>query len=170
MNTNLLADKAAYLWLLFSANALRDDGILDDIMERSKNCAADLGNCLRERIYDDVVPDLAEAIAWARDLEDPTKEELDEIYEMALVMLYRLLFISYTEDEEFLPCRWNARYDQDSLKRKARNLHEFVQEVGEFDENFYDHWDDVMRLSWAIYHCHDELDPALRRPTLCRLS
>ena len=158
VNTNLLADdKAAYLWLLFSANALRDEGTLHDIMERSKDYAADLGARLRERIYDDVVPDLAEAIARARDLEDPTKEDLDETYEMALVLLYRLLFISYTEDEEFLPRRRNARYDQDSLKRKARNLHEFVQDDGEFDENFYDHWDDVMHLSRAIHHGHDEL-------------
>ena len=158
VNTNLLADdKAAYLWLLFSANALRDDGTLHDIMERSKDYAADLGARLRERIYDDVVPDLAEAIARARDLDDPTKEDLDETYEMALVLLYRLLFISYTEDEEFLPRRRNARYDQDSLKRKARNLHEFVQEDGEFDENFYDHWDDVMHLSRAIHYGHDEL-------------
>ncbi|MDL0139891.1 hypothetical protein PNP85_10285 [Halobacterium salinarum] len=158
VNTNLLADdKAAYLWLLFSANALRDDGTLHDIMERSKDYAADLGNRLRERIYDDVVPDLAEAISRARDLEDPTKEDLDETYEMALVMLYRLLFISYTEDEEFLPRRRNARYDQDSLKRKARDLHDFIQDDGEFDENFYDHWDDVMHLSRAIHHGHDEL-------------
>jgi hypothetical protein len=158
VNTNLLADdKAAYLWLLFSANALRDEGTLHDIMERSKDYAAALGARLRERIYDDVVPDLAEAIARARDLEDPSKEDLDETYEMALVLLYRLLFISYTEDEEFLPRRRNPRYDQDSLKRKARNLHEFVQDDGEFDENFYDHWDDVMHLSRAIHHGHDEL-------------
>lgn len=158
VNTNLLADdKAGYLWLLFSANALRDEGTLHDIMERSKDYAADLGARLRERIYDDVVPDLAEAIARARDLEDPTKEALDETYEMALILLYRLLFISYTEDEEFLPRRRNARYDQESLKRKARELHEFVQDDGEFDAAFYDHWDDVMHLSRAIHHGHDEL-------------
>ncbi|EJN59702.1 hypothetical protein HSB1_18600 [Halogranum salarium B-1] len=158
VNTSLLADdKAAYLWLLFSANALRDEGTLHDIMERSKDYAADLGARLRERIYDDVIPDLAEAIAQARNLEDPTKEDLDETYEMALFLLYRLLFIAYTEDEEFLPRRRNARYDQNSLKRKARDLHEFVQDDGEFDTNFYDHWDDVMHLSRAIHHGHDEL-------------
>jgi hypothetical protein len=158
VNTNLLADdKAGYLWLLFSSNALRDEGTLHDIMERSKDYAADLGARLRERIYDDVVPDLAEAIARARDLENPTKEALDETYEMALVLLYRLLFVSYTEDEEFLPRRRNARYDQNSLKRKARNLHKFVQDDGEFDAAFYDHWEDVMHLSRAIHHGHDEL-------------
>ena len=158
VNTNLLADKkAAYLWLLFSANALRDDGSLHQIMEDSKEYAADLGGRLRNRIYDDVIPDLAEAIAEARDIDDPTKEELDETYEMALFLLYRLLFIAYAEDEEFLPRRRNGRYDQHSLKQKAHDLHELVQDGGEFDDTFYDHWDDVMRLSRAIHHGHDEM-------------
>ncbi|WP_119819267.1 Eco57I restriction-modification methylase domain-containing protein [Halalkaliarchaeum desulfuricum] len=158
VNTTLLADeKAAYLWLLFSANALRDDGTLHDIMERSKDYAADLGARLRERIYDDVIPDLAEAIAKARDLDDPTKEELDETYRMTLILLYRLLFIAYAEDEEFLPRRRNARYDENSLKRKAKNLHDFIQDGGEFDDSFYDHWDDVMHLTRAVHHGHDEL-------------
>lgn len=158
VNTSLLANKkAAYLWLLFSANALREDGMLHDIMERSKDYAAALGERLRERIYDDVVPDLAEAIARARDLNDPTKEELDETYEMTLVLLYRLLFIAYAEDEEFLPRRRNERYDRNSLKQKAHDLHDFVEEDGHFDADFYDHWDDVMHLSRAVSQGHDEL-------------
>jgi len=158
VNTSLLADeKAAYLWLLFSANALRDDGTLHDIMERSKDYAAALGERLRERIYDDVVPDLAEAIARARDLENPTKKQLDETYEMTLVLLYRLLFIAYAEDEEFLPRRRNERYDRNSLKQKAHDLHDFVEGDGSFDPAFYDHWDDVMHLSRAVHHGHDEL-------------
>ena len=158
VNTSLLADeKAAYLWLLFSANALREGGTLHDIMERSKDYAAALGERLRERIYDDVVPDLAEAIARARDLDDPTKEQLDETYEMTLVLLYRLLFVAYAEDEEFLPRRRNERYDRHSLKQKAHDLHDFVEDDGSFDAAFYDHWDDVMYLSRAVHHGHDEL-------------
>ncbi len=158
VNTSLLSDeKAAYLWLLFSANALRDNGTLHDIMERSQDYAAALGERLRERIYDDVVPDLAEAIARARDLEDPTKKELDETFEMTLVLLYRLLFIAYAEDEEFLPRRRNERYDRNSLKQKAHELHDFIKDDGNFDASFYDHWDDVMHLSRAVHHGHDEL-------------
>jgi hypothetical protein len=118
---------------------------------------ADLGGRLRDRIYEDVAPDLAEAIARARDIADPTKQQLDATYEMALVMLYRLLFIAYAEDEEFLPRRRNERYAERSLKRKARDLHAFVTEGGSFDSAFTDHWDDVMRLSRAIHRGHDEL-------------
>lgn len=87
---------------------------------------------------------------------------------MTLLLLYRLLFIAYTEDEEFLPHRRNDRYDQNSLKQKAHDLHELIQESGEFDEASYDHWDNVMHLSRAIHHGHDELGlPAYDR---CLLS
>jgi len=41
---------------------------------------------------------------------------------MTLVLLYRLLFIAYAEDEEFLPRRRNERYDRNSLKQKAHDL------------------------------------------------
>lgn len=158
VNTNLLADeKAAYLWLLFSAGALQDDGSLHQIMEDSKEYAAKLGGRLQNRIYDEVIPDLAEAIADARDIDNPTKKQLDQTYEMALFLLYRLLFIAYAEDEEFLPRRRNGRYDQHSLKQKAHDLHELVQEGREFDDSFYDHWDNVMRLSRAIHNGHEEL-------------
>jgi hypothetical protein len=158
VNADLLGDaQAGYLWLLFSAGALREEGTLDAIMERSRDYAADLGGRLRDRIYEDVVPDLAEAIARARDIADPTKQQLDATYEMALVMLYRLLFIAYAEDEEFLPRRRNERYAERSLKRKARDLHAFVADGGSFDSAFTDHWDDVMRLSRAIHRGHDEL-------------
>ncbi len=156
INTDLLTeDDAGYLWLLFSTEALRDDGTLHDIMEQSKDYAASLGERLRERIYDDVIPDLAEAIANARDLEDPTKDELDETYRMALILLYRLLFISYAEDEGFLP-RYNPRYERRSLKQKAHEVHEIVEEDVGFDSSSTTHWDDVMALSRAIHNGHAE--------------
>ncbi len=157
VNTNILdEDDAGYVWLLFSAPALRDEGTLEEIMELSEEYAADLGARLRERIYDDVVPDLAQALAQARELEDPTREELDETYEMALFLLYRLLFIAYGEDERFLPRNQNPRYDPRSLKQKARELHEILDSDIEFDERSTTHWDDVMALTEAIHNGHRE--------------
>ncbi|WP_049982478.1 Eco57I restriction-modification methylase domain-containing protein [Halorubrum sp. BV1] len=156
VNTDLLTDdNAGYLPLLFSSGALQDEGSLHEIMADSKDYAAELGQRLRERIYDDVIPDLAEAIADARDLEDPTKDELDETYRMALIKLYRLLFIAYAEDEGFLP-RHNPRYERRSLKAKAHELHDLRQEGIEFDEQSTAHWDDVMELSRSIHDGHSE--------------
>lgn len=156
INTDLLReDDAGYLWLLFSAEALRPDGSLHDIMERSKDYAADLGKRLRERIYDDVVPDLAEAIADARNLTEPSKDQLDETYRMALVLLYRLLFVAYAEDERFLPW-YNPQYRKHSLKQKAHDLQETIEDGRPFDDQSTVHWEDVMTLSRSIHNGHAE--------------
>ena len=118
----LPSDRAGYLWLLFSGQALSKDGSFSKILEESQDYASDLGSRLRDRIYDFVVPRLAIAIAKARNLKKPTAEDLKHTYEMALLVLFRLLFIAYAEDKDLLPYRTNERYRDRSLKKKAREM------------------------------------------------
>ena len=59
----LPTESAGYLPLLFGAEALLPDGTFEQVLERSKNYASDLSKRLRERVYTDVVPSLATAIA-----------------------------------------------------------------------------------------------------------
>ena len=129
------------------------------ILERvglSADYAADLGRRLRERIYNDVVPDLAMAIVQARRMDKPTAQDLATTYEMALMVLFRLLFIAYAEDKELLPYRTNDRYKTRSLKGKAQELAK-LKRSGEvqFDDSAT-HWEEVMRLSRAINSGHRE--------------
>ncbi|MFO8012448.1 MAG: hypothetical protein R6X20_03985, partial [Phycisphaerae bacterium] len=128
----LPTDKAGYLWLLFSGDALAREGSFGEILDQSHRYAADLGVRLRERIYDDVVPPLAMAIVRARDLQDPTTQDLDDTYEMALTVLFRLLFIAYAEDNDLLPYRTNDRYKSRSLKQKATELADMKRSGGAF--------------------------------------
>ena len=68
VQTSLLADEhLAYLWLLFSAEALDTKGAVMELLDASKRFAGGLAVQLRERIYKEVVPRLARAIADARD-------------------------------------------------------------------------------------------------------
>jgi len=152
INTNLLSEEnAGYLWLLFSANALEEGGTLEEIIESSQDYATSLGKRLRERIYDDVIPDLAEAIAEARNLDNPSRDELDQTYRMALFILYRLLFIAYAEDERFLP-RHNPNYRRRSLKKTAHELHDITtDEAAEFDSQSTTYWDEFNALADAIH-------------------
>ncbi|MGH6895844.1 MAG: Eco57I restriction-modification methylase domain-containing protein [Geminicoccaceae bacterium] len=121
----LLKDEhLAYLWLLFSADALAAHGSLHDLLEGSQRFAGDLATRLRERIYAIVVPGLATAIARARMLGAPTAAELDLTYQMALTALFRLLFIAYAEDRDLLPYRYNAAYRRRSLKQHAQEMAE----------------------------------------------
>jgi len=115
-------EQAGLLWLTLSADALKPDGTLDELLASSKRFAADLAVRLRERIYDRVVPGLATGIAEARHLTAPTAEELRLTYAMALTTLFRLLFIAYAEDRDLLPFTRNDAYRNRALKTKAQEL------------------------------------------------
>jgi hypothetical protein len=142
----LPTDRVGYLWLLFSAAALAHDGTFTAILEASHDYASDVGSRLRDRIYKFVIPELAVAIANARNLKKPTAQDLKTTYEMALLVLFRLLFIAYAEDKDLLPYRTNERYRDRSLKKKARELATLRQQgMPTFDESGT-HWDEVVRL------------------------
>ena len=148
--TPLLADPdLAYLWLIFSAEALAPKGSLNQILNESRRFAGDLAERLRERIYDQVVPKLARGIADARRLDSVTAPELARTYDMALTVLFRLLFIAYAEDCDLLPYRTNDAYRRRSLKQKAQELAEQVEKstpVAPGDA----HWQEVARLCEAV--------------------
>jgi hypothetical protein len=151
-HTGLLPDdKAAYLWLLFSADALSPDGSLTSILADSMDFAGDLARRLRERIYDEVVPRLAEGLADARGIENPTAQDLSETYSMAMHVLFRLLFIAYGEDKGLLPYRFNGLYQKRSLNTKAKDLLELLDSKDSFGDD--DTWWQEVR---AIFHAVDK--------------
>ena len=117
------------LWLLFSSDALREGGSINRILYESKRFAADIADRLRERIYEIVVPQLAMGIAKARNLTAPSKDDIALTYEMALTVLFRLLFIAYAEDRDLLPYKGNEAYRRRSLKQKAIELERLHQNI-----------------------------------------
>lgn len=150
LNLDLLPPaQAGYLWLLYSAEALSPGGSFTDILGRSADYAADLGGRLRERVYEDVVPRLSAALVKARRLRRPSSDKLQQTYEMALLVLFRLLFLAYAEDKELLPLHQNATYRKHSLKEMARQLAEALANGTAFeDQDFY--WNEVTQLWKAV--------------------
>jgi hypothetical protein len=152
-NLSLLPDdRAGYLGLIFGAKALADDGTFEEILEQSKNFSVDLARRLRDRVYVDVIPQLAEAIALRYDFDDTaTDAELGFIYEASLVLLFRMLFIAYAEDRGVLPNDKNSMYQHRSLKTLARELAERRNAGDEgFDESATDLWQQVQSLFRAV--------------------
>ena len=142
-------DNAALLWLLCSADALSPGGSLDELLAASSRFSGDLAAELRERIYLSVVPKIAQGLVAARQLKKPTTQDLHDTYEMALVVLFRLLFIAYAEDKDLLPYRWNGLYQRRSLKTKAQEILELTRAGQAFDEGD-GLWDEVYRLFRAV--------------------
>ncbi len=156
LNLSLVPDDfAGYLQLLFSADALRDDGTLEQILERSADYVAELAVRLRERVYHETVPTLARAVA-ARLQSEPGSEGLNEsdlagAYEQVMVILFRLLFVAYAEDKDLLPYRSNGKYADHSLSHKARLLAEDRHKgADDYDAGSTDLWDDVKQLWGAV--------------------
>ncbi len=150
LNLDLLrADHAGYLWLLFSADALKDDGVFPEVLRASHDYAVDLGGRLRKRVYEEVIPHLAKAVADARNLKSPTVEDLHETYLVTLTILFRILFIAYAEDKDLLPLHSNANYELRSLKRKAKEVREIAEKAGRFDSD-ESYWRELLNLFDAV--------------------
>ena len=151
VNLSLLpSDQAGYLHLLFSADALVDGGTFEKILGNSERFAAELATRLRERIYYDMVPALAKAVA-DRLSRDPSDEELDDAYEQVMLILFRLLFVAYAEDKDLLPYSTNNHYHHHSLKLIAlRLLDDRQQGRDRYDERATSLWDDICHLWDAV--------------------
>ncbi len=146
----LPSDRAGYLQLLFSSEALAENGTIEEILGDSERFAAELAVRLRQRIYFDTVPTLATAIA-DRMTDDPTEDDLADAYERVMVILFRLLFLAYAEDKDLLPYRTNSRYADHSLSRIVQRLVEDHRaERLTFDEGASDLWEDVTQLWRAV--------------------
>ena len=107
--------------LIFSAESLAESGETQKLLEDSAKYAAGLGERLRERIYEQVVPLLSVEIAnqfRAKGVELDSAG-LASAYSATLHILFRLLFQAYAEDRGLLPSGRNEYFDANSLKTIA---------------------------------------------------
>jgi len=150
----LREEDAGYLPLLFGAEALAPGGTFEEVLDRSRNFAADLGGRLRERVYEHVVPALAAALgSRLAEQQDVTTDQLDldHLYEMAMRVLFRLLFVSYAEDKGLLPFERSEEYRRHALKTKARELSKRANDGAlEFDRHGADLWAETLELWKAV--------------------
>jgi type I restriction-modification system DNA methylase subunit len=94
---------------------------LDDILLGSREYAKRLGDRLKDRIFLTIFPHLARGFLEDRKHrlghgKSPTDEELADIFEATLTLLYRLLFLLYAESRDLLPIR-EAPYHAASFKK-----------------------------------------------------
>jgi len=157
INSELVAaDRLPFLWLTFSPEALAPEGVLTrELLERSDRYAKAIGDRLRDRIYDRVIPKLAMAIAAKRKLKKPSKDDLDLTYQMAMLVLFRLLFIAYAEDHDLLPYKSNDVYHDRSITHLTRELKAIKQKATGFAAGTT-RWDEMAILWQSIREGNSE--------------
>ena len=86
-------------------------------IEEGRSYEARIAEDLSGKVFDEIFPNLAEAVAVAA----PDGTDLSEVREGALVVLYRLLFLLFAEDRNLLPVS-DGRYERYSLRRLRREV------------------------------------------------
>jgi hypothetical protein len=134
------AEAFGYFWLIFRAASFvphpvvregteQHQSFLDLLLLESAEYAKDLGDRLKERVFEEVFPYLAEGFVAdirRRDGEaaDLSEAALDEVFQGTLTLLYRLLFLLYAETRGLLPVRDTREYFDASLDRIKKEVAE----------------------------------------------
>jgi len=115
---------AGYLSLIFSAEALSDGGTAYEILESCRQYAVGLGERLREKVYEEIIPLLSVAVAKSVKgrKQSFSPEMLTRAYDLTLRIFFRILFQVYAEDRKLLPLGENPSFDKLALKTLARKL------------------------------------------------
>jgi hypothetical protein len=147
---------------------------LDGILQGSREYAKRLGERLKERIFVTIFPHLAKGFLADRKQRlgqtgEPSEEELADLFEATLTLLYRLLFLLYAESRDLLPIR-EAPYHAASLKKIKE---EIAEKAGVAESGVADRLEKACspketalydRLG-QLFQAMDKGDPILNVPT-----
>jgi type I restriction-modification system DNA methylase subunit len=180
-----IAESFRYFWLLFRSDAFEPVEIehqgkkrllsrLDELLLYSEDYAKELGERLKERIFEDIFPHLAAGfIASIRQRDgahaDISQDALNTVYQGTLTLLYRLLFLLYAESRDLLPVKEVRGYFEASLTKLKQEVAETAGNIeDEVEDKFKKHYrDDEYRLYNRLLRlCRiiDKGDPALNVP------
>ena len=179
------AETFRYFWLLFRRQALepatvsregREQALsfLDLLLAESEDYAKELGERLKERVFKQVFPHLAEGfIASIRKRDgkgaDLSQAALDEVFQGTLTLLYRLLFLLYAESRNLLPAKEVRGYFEASITKLKREMADAAGPIADkvegtlrktYRDDSYALYDRLARLFAVV----DRGDPALNVP------
>jgi hypothetical protein len=106
---------------------------------------------LGQRVFDELFPQLAQAIARNDRARPPpySREYLEDVHRAALILLYRLLFVFYAEDRALLPVQ-DYRYDAHSLRWLRDDIATRMEKRDAFSTSATRAWQHLRSLFRAI--------------------
>ena len=179
-----LAESFRYFWLLFRSQAFELDevdregkkqslSLLDRLLLDSEDYAKELGERLKDRVFEEIFPHLAAGfVTFIRQRDghaDMSQETLNTVYQGTLTLLYRLLFLLYAESRDLLPVKEVRGYFEASFTKlkqqvvnEAGTIEDGVEEKlkKQYREDSYELYEHLGRLFQII----DKGDPALNVP------
>lgn len=180
-----IAESFRYFWLFFRRQAFEPVEIeregrrislawLDQQLLESADYAKDLGERLKDRVFEQVFPHLStgfiESIR-ARDgvSADLSQASLQAVFRGTLTLLYRLLFLLYAEARDLLPVKEARGYFEVSLTRLKQEVAEVAGTIADevegrlkrqYGADSYTLYDRLVHLFAVV----DKGEPALNVP------
>lgn len=130
------------------------DNFLIHALDEGRRWEAQVAESLRAVIFERVFPLLAEG--FAHNLGEVRKEDLPELYQATLILLYRLLFIFYAEDRGLLP-KDSKRYDDYSLWKIREEIAERMEKEDAFSDRLPNYYLHLLTLFEAISEGDDSI-------------
>ncbi len=133
-----------YFWLLFRREAFethevvkegekRKASFLDLLFESSEEFARELGERLKDRVFEEIFPHFAkgfiEDIRRKEANVELDQETLDKVFQGTLTFLYRLLFLLYAEARDLFPVKEVRGYWEKSLSKLKEEVGHAAKKV-----------------------------------------
>ncbi len=150
--------KRFYLFFGRDAFVPDQDGVcfLDRLREESQQYARQVEDSLKERVFDLVVPALAEGfLHHLRDEENVEvgpvdRETLHRMYGGTLLLLYRLFFLLFAEARDLIAVGDDSGYEPRSLQHLKQEIFDAMQNGVALGTTSTDWWDDLRNLFRVI--------------------
>ncbi|MBI5025201.1 MAG: N-6 DNA methylase, partial [Nitrospirae bacterium] len=148
-------DDFKYFYIFFSADAF--PAFLDKVYKGSVDYAKEVGDELKENVYK-ALKVLSEGFLKTHG-NRLSQENLKEVHDNSLILLYRLLFILYAEYRELLPLYENTLYTEsysfDSLKKEISRR---LDQNESIPASTFHYWNKLKELFEIINNGNKELD------------
>ena len=119
---------------------------LDHVFEGSVQYATEVGDSLKESVYDALrllMNGFCEHSGNGLDAAEPAT--LESVHENSLIVLYRLLFVLFAEDRDLLPCE-DANYEDYSLRKLQREINDKLRGHGHYLPQMTNLWGQLCNL------------------------
>ncbi|RKX56240.1 MAG: hypothetical protein DRP50_00820 [Thermotoga sp.] len=147
---NRSVDNFKYFYLFFRKDAFPD--FVEKVYTGSINYAKAVGKELKENVYK-ALEYLAEGFLEMNDLGE---NDLKEVYDNCLILLYRLLFILYAEYRNLLPVRENSAYY--SMEAIKKDIAKRLDENEIIPTSTHRYWDRLKELFELVNSGNEELE------------
>ncbi len=150
------SDEFKRFCLFFRAEAFAPDEtgrcFLDRLRQESQQYATQVEDSLKERVFDSVVPAIAEGFLQnlredkGVEVGPDDRETLDRIYGGTLLLLYRLFFLLYAEARDLIAVGDDAGYRAKSLQHLKEEVFNAFKNGVSLGATSTDWWDDLRNL------------------------